>query len=413
MDGMVSDLYFIAPDLLVFIYSRSDDGTWNCSRMPSTCKQKFALVFGLKEHTDSWVVQDKSPGKNDEIMGYPDKTIQVQDPNQPPLGPWVIWGGRFTVTDRRPEHAPIETPLEVEVPCAKVVYSEEGTIGRLEVVLHSVAIADEDLEQLLNGVRRVIVNLARRPPMVLFIRSDGRQALVPALRHIRRVLSFIGENGTELVLVGRGHAIVLNPGILGSVLVNLVRWVQRLLPSPWKEVIVPSMEAGDAFLAEMAATEVRQFSSATPSDSRSQAAAWVVLPPDQEPVQAAVSSSASPEERPLSSESFSSNAASSPSMLGSTRQAGADAHDSSHSSSGLPPPCSGAAAAAAASQGSSSSNLPIGIVEAEADTAVETDFIDTGAYQASRSSWLCTCDPCQSRWSPSEPRTHVLIAPRT
>lgn len=401
----MNDLYFVAPDQCVFIFSRSDDWLWKCSRLPSTCKQKFSLVFGVKGHADSWVVQDNSPGQHDETIGHPDKTSQTQDRSRPPLGPWVIWGGRFTVTDRVPQHAAIETPFEVEVPCATLVYSEEGSIGRLEVVVHSAPIVDEDLEYLLNGVKRIIVNLARRPPMVLFIRSDGRQALVPSLRHIRRLLSFISDNGTELVLVGRGHAIVLNPGILGSVLVNLVRWVQRLVPSPWKEVIVPTLEAGDAFLAEMAASEVREYSIAASSNSRSQAA-------EKEPPKDAVSAStplvAETLTIPEGAQPLSSMTASPPSTLDNSSQAGIEANGGLR----LHPVATPRSGMDDAPQSKGNSRPPIFVADKEADAAGGADLMDTESYQSSRTSWFCACEPCESSRSSGEPGTHLVMGAR-
>merc|ERR1719215_717698 len=120
--------------------------------------------------------------------------------------------------------------------------------------MHPAPIGDEDVEELFRQFAEVLRNLSRRPAMVLMMRSDVRQASVPAWRHIRRFLAFMQELGPELVLVGRGSAIVVGcTGLLGSAWVAIIRMVQRLFPVPWPESIETSVEAADAFLAGLVA----------------------------------------------------------------------------------------------------------------------------------------------------------------
>merc|ERR1719223_391776 len=117
--------------------------------------------------------------------------------------------------------------------------------------MNSTPITDESLEDVLQRFRALLQNLAQRPTMVLVIRSDARVAAVPAWRHVRRFLGFIQENGSEFVLVGRGSVIVLGRGVLASALLGMIRMVQRLLPAPWPESTVNTMEEAQAFLSEI------------------------------------------------------------------------------------------------------------------------------------------------------------------
>lgn len=246
----MSDLYVVAPDRIVFIFSACADGTWKFSRLSPHHKQKFVMVYGEKHYEQSWVVQDQSPGQRGVLFGFPD-TPTAQDRSRPPVGSWKIWGVQFHVTNRMPSYGAIASPFELKLPFGTMRYTEAANVGRLDVELTSGAITDDDLERGLNQFKKVIYNLARRPRMVLLLCSDGRTAAIPSWRHIRRLLAFIDENGTELVLVGRGHAIILQPGIIGSLLIGTVKMVQKMVPPPWLEVIVGSHEEAETFLAKL------------------------------------------------------------------------------------------------------------------------------------------------------------------
>jgi len=96
--------------------------------------------------------------------------------------------------------------------------------------------------------------------MVLFIRSDARSSAVPAMRHVIRFLSFVRENGPEFVLVGRGHAVILKShGFTGRALRHLLELVQYMLPAPYPETTVSTIEEADVFLEELA-SRVKQSS---------------------------------------------------------------------------------------------------------------------------------------------------------
>lgn len=257
---------------IVFTYSAEGDGTWRFSRL-SACqrpKNVFVLVYRPAENkvgdktveVDGWVIQDRTPtltgSERRELIGCPAGSIQNLEQNSafPLLGPWTIWGSFFELTDRMPEHAPLDFPPAADLPFLGIEYSEDGNIARLDIEVRSAAIEDESFEQVLRIFHIVLENLAQRPRMVLLIRADARNAAVPAMRHIRRYLAFIQENGSEFILVGRGNAIVLKPRtVLGMTLVSIVRMVQKLFPPPWPEVILPTMEQGEAFLADLAEVE--------------------------------------------------------------------------------------------------------------------------------------------------------------
>mmetsp|Transcript_8631 Transcript_8631/g.26588 ORF Transcript_8631/g.26588 Transcript_8631/m.26588 type:complete len:364 (+) Transcript_8631:76-1167(+) len=245
---------------VVFTFSATSEGTWRFSRLSPFQRakdlEKFVIVYRREEQSGTWVIQDQTAGAKGEVVGKPGDIEDGQDPTRPPLGSWTVWHGSFTLTNRKPVCKSLEQdcPFPIEVPFASIHYSEDGSIARLEVKMHSEPIGDEVLEQVLQKFRTVVVNLAQRPEAVLFIRADARNSAVPALHHVRRFLSFVQENGTEFVLVGRGAAFVLKPrGILGNALLSVLQLVQRLFPSPWPERTVSSMEEAEEFLSCLAA----------------------------------------------------------------------------------------------------------------------------------------------------------------
>mmetsp|Transcript_90719 Transcript_90719/g.270763 ORF Transcript_90719/g.270763 Transcript_90719/m.270763 type:complete len:370 (+) Transcript_90719:112-1221(+) len=257
-------LYFVCSiDRIVFIFSPEEEGHWRFSRLSSFQKnkglEKFVMLYRSSEQAEGWCVQDQTASKG-AVIGHPGKELQaVQRREFPPLGQWLLWGVCFTLDTSPPRPPPpiSEPPFPLTVPFATVHYSEEGSVARLEVEMHSAPIVDEALEDVLGRLAALMRNLAQRPEMVLFIRSDARRALVPAVRHIKRFLGFVQENGSEFVLVGRGHAIVLSgKGILGSTLCAVLRLVQRVFPAPWPESTVSTMEAAEEFLSDLARAEL-------------------------------------------------------------------------------------------------------------------------------------------------------------
>ncbi|CAJ1410435.1 unnamed protein product [Effrenium voratum] len=156
---------------------------------------------------------------------------------------WTVWGCPFFLTEQVPKRQPLG-PFTFQVPFMEMSYREEEQVGHLEFLVKEAPIEDDALDQLLEELRRVLVNLARRPEMVLLLRTDARRASsMPAMRHVRKFLSFIQkEVGTECVLVGRGSAIVLVPStLLGRAVLRLVQFVQRMLPAPYPQAIVANL----------------------------------------------------------------------------------------------------------------------------------------------------------------------------
>eukprot|EP00927_Polykrikos_kofoidii_P033871 TRINITY_DN28712_c0_g1_i1.p1 TRINITY_DN28712_c0_g1~~TRINITY_DN28712_c0_g1_i1.p1 ORF type:complete len:429 (+),score=43.30 TRINITY_DN28712_c0_g1_i1:207-1493(+) len=242
-------------DRNVFVYTPAGDGTWRFSRL-SACqisRNNFMLVYTppLDSRSNGWALHDRSVTagvSKDAIIGCP-RTNVPQDPRGPPLGAWIVWGIAFILTDQVPTHPPPSEPFQVEVPFAKFSYSERGAAARLDITLKKTPIEDDCFEDMLRQLQKVLRNLASRPHMALFIRSDAQDCAVPAVRHIKRYLAFIQENGTEFVLAGRGHAIVVKPQtLLGTTVVGIVKMIQRVIPPPWPETIVPSFEDAEAFL---------------------------------------------------------------------------------------------------------------------------------------------------------------------
>jgi len=256
----MGDLYFIElPSKIVFVYSPCENCTWRLSRI-SPC-QRAKLVWKIlclppkeDENIGTWVLQDQSPGAKNTVIGRPTHAAQdTATESFPPLGSWRVGGFAFTLTNCMPDYPPPDPFPQVEVPFASLRYSEDGNIARLDTKMTSTPIEDDTLEDLLAKIQELVKNLGRRPKMVLMLRSDAQDAAVPSVKHIRRFLRFIEENGPELFLVGRGSAIILKPtGIVGHMLVSVIRMVQRMLPPPWPEVIVPTADDAEAFLAEHA-----------------------------------------------------------------------------------------------------------------------------------------------------------------
>mmetsp|Transcript_16712 Transcript_16712/g.36628 ORF Transcript_16712/g.36628 Transcript_16712/m.36628 type:complete len:372 (+) Transcript_16712:49-1164(+) len=246
----MGDLYLIEhATKIVFTYSYTADGIWEMSRMPS-CQREKVKMF-LQRGPKGWVLQDFSPGEKGAVFGFP-ATPLTEDPDRPPLGSWKVWGGAFTLSDAVPEPPPSLIPFSFEVPFATLSYTEEGSIGRVRVTMRSAPISDGDLEDMLDKVKGLLLNLARRPGMVVFFSSDARSAHIPAMRHVWRFTSFIKEFGSEFFLVGRGDAIICNPtGFMGTAILQIVKMVYRILPPPWPACIVRTVEQGEEFIEQL------------------------------------------------------------------------------------------------------------------------------------------------------------------
>lgn len=244
-------------DDIVFTYSPGSHGTWHFSRLSSyqvsRGLEKYVLLYMPSDESKGWVVQDQTAGAKGEIIGRPRGLgLQGQHIGLPPLGSWSLWGWSFSLKDCTPEHAPLDIPAHLSLPFASLRYREDGPVAWLDVTMTSVPIVDDLFEDMLDKFKSILRNLSQRPEMVLFIRSDARESAVPAVRHVRRFLAFVEDNGSEFVLVGRGNAIVLHTrSLLGATLLNILKVVQRLFPSPWPETVVSTLEDADAWLRRL------------------------------------------------------------------------------------------------------------------------------------------------------------------
>jgi len=253
----------------VFIFSAEGASLWRFSRLSDLQRTKnqsnmCIVPTQTQEDDTSWVLEDRSAGTKSKTIGVP-MMGGCSSADHPPYGLWLLWGQyNFTLTNIAPEYSPPARPFTLALPFADVTYYEEGNIARLEIVMNVEAITDEGLEKVLAKFEEVLHSLGMRSQMVLFIRSDARKSAVPAMRHVMRFLSFVRENGPEFVLVGRGHAVILKShGFTGRALRHLLELVQYMLPAPYPETTVSTIEEADVFLEELA-SRVKQSSDGKP-----------------------------------------------------------------------------------------------------------------------------------------------------
>mmetsp|Transcript_62783 Transcript_62783/g.149811 ORF Transcript_62783/g.149811 Transcript_62783/m.149811 type:complete len:326 (-) Transcript_62783:76-1053(-) len=259
----MGDLFFVEGQTqAVWTFSPAGDGSWRFSRMAPCQYSKHVLILSYvgsstdPSRSEGWAVRDYSPnaGQKGAIIGLPHPLDR--DAELPPCGAWLVWGRRFWLQDEVAlvQLAQPKLTFPIDTPFATVAYHEERNIAYLDIKMKAVQIKDEPLEELFGHLREALVHLARRPSMVLFLKADAQDALLPCMRHIRRFLSFVQENGPEYFLVVRGSAIVIYPkSILGQGLMRTIRMVQGVFPSPWPERILPTMEEAESWLAELAA----------------------------------------------------------------------------------------------------------------------------------------------------------------
>lgn len=240
-------------DNVVFTFTAEEKSTWQFSRLSNfhrdNGKDCFVLRQASEGSTTRWVLENQTGQPS--VFGTPKYSGHgppFRGSPSPPRGMWTVWGCPFILSDTMPQRDAIPSPFTFEVPFAKMHFHEEGRLGYLDLEVFNVGIEDEHLDEILLTLRKVLVNL------VLLLRTDARAAPMPSMRHVRKFLAFIQkEVGTECVLVGRGSAIVLVPStFLGTAVLRLVQLVQRMLPAPYPQAIVASVEEADAFLANIA-----------------------------------------------------------------------------------------------------------------------------------------------------------------
>eukprot|EP00435_Cladocopium_sp_Y103_P018707 s3806_g4.t1 len=248
--GGMSVLYLTCDlDGVVFTFTAAEEkSTWQFSRLSDfhrdNGKDRFVMRQACEGSTTRWVLENQSGQPS--VFGTPKYSGHgppFRGSPSPPRGMWTVWGCPFVLSDTMPQRDAIPSPFTFEVPFAKMHFHEEGRLGYLDIEVFNVGIEEEHLDEILLTLRKVLVNLAQRPEMVLLLRTDARAAPMPSMRHVRKFLAFIQkEVGTECVLVGRGSAIVLVPStFLGTAVLRLVQLVQRMLPAPYPQAIVASL----------------------------------------------------------------------------------------------------------------------------------------------------------------------------
>mmetsp|Transcript_19762 Transcript_19762/g.37177 ORF Transcript_19762/g.37177 Transcript_19762/m.37177 type:complete len:349 (+) Transcript_19762:119-1165(+) len=275
-------LYLVCDfDNVVFTFSATSNSTWLFSRLSDFHQENGKDRFVIRRVSDSsgnrWVLENQSKGAGN-VFGapkYPGNGPPFQGQPSPPRGMWMAWDCPFHLTDVMPRYDAIPSPFTLQVTFVDIYYREEGQVAYLDLMIRETPIDDTSLENAMQEMRRIMLNLAQRPEMVLLIKTDARRASsVPALRHVRKFLSFIQKDvGTESVLVGRGSAIVLVPTtFLGRAILGLVQLVQRMLPAPFPQTIVPSPEEADSFLATIASQYAQHGSEASEGGEQSDTA---------------------------------------------------------------------------------------------------------------------------------------------
>lgn len=230
------------------------DGTWINARVPQAHRDSNKMV--LTREPEGWVVKRTGKGAGSRTL-YKPAAEPADDPEQPPLGEWRGCTGNVTctLTDDEPP-SPSET-ISLEALFADIGYVETGNVAQVNLQMRSTPITDESFAAFEAGLKGMLIRLAQRPYMTLFFRLHIQDASVPAMRHVKKFMSFAQENGWMLDMLIRGIAIVLDArGITGNALQSVVKMVMRLLPAPWPNQIVPSIAKADALIAELAAEEV-------------------------------------------------------------------------------------------------------------------------------------------------------------
>mmetsp|Transcript_68613 Transcript_68613/g.127981 ORF Transcript_68613/g.127981 Transcript_68613/m.127981 type:complete len:293 (+) Transcript_68613:143-1021(+) len=251
------ELFFVeSRTSVVWTFSYDGDRVWRFSRMSPCQTSKHILLLSNpseQANNEGWAVRDYSPNvsKRGCIVGTPHPMDHVSE--LPPCGAWTLWGRHFWLQEEVACVAPPQAIFPLDASFAHMTYKEDGDIAFLNIKIKPVIIQDDHLERVLSQMREVLAHLARQPTKVLFLHADAQDARVPCMRHIRRFLAFVQENGPEYFLVVRGSAIVIQPrGFLGQALIRTVKMVQAVFPSPWPERILPSVTEADSWLEQLA-----------------------------------------------------------------------------------------------------------------------------------------------------------------
>jgi len=247
------DLFFIVhPEELVRSFSPSPNNTWHLSRKP----QKFKHLHILLCCQTGWVVHDQVEGREAVVIMVPARSsTDHQDLNRPPLGQWVSSDGRknFTLTDKMPIPPRPESPIIMERRFASLHCVINGDVVHMKVALHNVPLDDAMLDDALSQYLGLLQLFGRDPHMVVLQQFTLQNAPVPAMRHVRQLMSFTRQNSSTFDLVVRGNVYILKSnGIWGGMMLSIIRFCQRLMAARVPEKLVGTQEEAQDFVQQLA-----------------------------------------------------------------------------------------------------------------------------------------------------------------
>ncbi|CAJ1389730.1 unnamed protein product [Effrenium voratum] len=250
----------------VLIFTQRN-GTWRMTRMPPQQLAKVHIIMSYGHH--GWTIKEGGVKIQSQLP------LADQDPLFPPLGTWHgsrAFAGDWTLQEEKPQLPPLPRmePIDTGSATMRVVEEDSGLV-RVDFGLHSQPLTDQVVEELMETMREGIREMARRPDATMLFTFTLQGAAIPAMRHVKRLISLSHEIGELLFLVARGSAMILRPqGFLGSAMVAIVRFVQTAAAAPWPETIVPTMEEAEAFLLTLRPSclspSMRGISNATEED---------------------------------------------------------------------------------------------------------------------------------------------------
>jgi len=237
-------------DNLCFVFSPIDQNRWRASRVPQLKKESECRDVLLQTPSGDWVVEERGP------KAGPDSSWRRLVPseavaNGSPLGVYKRPddGSTFQMRDISSASS-FASPTVIKKDFVTVIFESVGDVWKMENTFHNVTVTDAKLGELLAEVKDVLMALARRPYCVLFIYTSAQNAAVAGMTQIKQFMNWIhNEAGIFMYTLCRGHAIILKPtGYFGMAVLNLIKMVQRLMPPPWPDAIVPSADAAVEFM---------------------------------------------------------------------------------------------------------------------------------------------------------------------
>mmetsp|Transcript_38573 Transcript_38573/g.98519 ORF Transcript_38573/g.98519 Transcript_38573/m.98519 type:complete len:337 (-) Transcript_38573:223-1233(-) len=258
----MSDLFLVQhlADLSVdvsWLLRPAADGTWDSCRRPQGHRKqaKHTLRYG----PDGWVLMDDTSG----TILYRPAVGASQEKERPPLGPWrSVPVGKAseeecTLTDVEPIGEKMN-PNALQAPFADFVISDIDDVVTIEVTLKKTPITEPEFQTLLEQFRPMLVEMGKRPRVVLKFALSMNGAPAPSMRIVKQYMKFAGEHTPLIDLETRGFAVVLKPeGFVGYAVLKIVKMVISVFQPPWELAIVPTMEEGRAFIDKVAVAEAK------------------------------------------------------------------------------------------------------------------------------------------------------------